>query len=390
MSHHTQQIRFCTSVDGTRIAYAICGEGPALVIAGQPFSHLESDWDCLVRQPLLDFLSQSYTLIRYDMRGTGLSDRDCQEYAFSRYVEDLAAVVVSSGFESYGLIGFTGGGALAVEHAASFPKKITRMVIVGSYLRGRLVRSTTASETEETDLIIRLIELGWGQDNPTFRQLFTYQFWPEGTAEQLHSYDELMRKATTAKNAALQLKAWFNADLRQIAPLVQTPTLVMHSRGDLRMPFEEGRLLAASIPSARFVPLDCRNHLPLVQDAVWPQFLDEITRFFNVKVLKHVNPVDHLTSREQAVMQLLVSGINTPDMAERLCMSEKTVRNHLSTIYAKLGVNSRVQAVLWMEENSEKITRFDSNIAVSKSSKSANEVSKDWIPPWDRHKSKSK
>ena len=386
MSHHTQQIRFCTSLDGTRIAYAICGEGTPLVIAGLPFSHLESDWDCLVRQPILEFLSQRHTLIRYDMRGTGLSDRDCHEYAFSRYVEDLDAVVASCGHESYALIGFTGGGALAVAHAAQHPKKVTRMVLLGSYLRGRLIRSTTASEIEETELIIRLIELGWGQDNPTFRQLFTYQFWPDGTAEQLHSYDELMRKATSAKNAALQLKAWFSADLRKIAPLVQTPTLVLHSRGDLRMPFEEGRLLAANIPGARFVPLDCRNHLPLVQDAAWQQLLDEITSFFSVKATKKLPSIDNLTAREHAVLQVLALGLETTGMAQRLCMSEKTVRNHLSTIYAKLGVSGRVQAVLWIEENLSSLDRLVDDQKTKTTAKAIEASAKGWLAPWDRNK----
>lgn len=232
-------------------------------MAGQSFSHLEGEWDCLVRAPLLEFLSQNHTLVRYDMRGTGLSDRDCAEFSFARYVEDLSAVIRASGFETYAMLGLTGGGALAVTHAVAHPKAVKQLVIVGSYLRGRTVRSTTPSALEETELILKLIELGWGQDNPTFRQLFTYPFLPDGTPELLQSFDELMRKSTSARNAALQLRAWFSADLREVAPLVKTPTLVLHSRGDLRIPFDEGRLLAASIAAARFVTLDSRNHFPL-------------------------------------------------------------------------------------------------------------------------------
>ena len=379
MSRQSQQIRFCTSADGTRIAYAVCGKGPPLVMAGQSFSHLEAEWDCLVRAPLLELLSSRHTLIRYDMRGTGLSDRECSEFAFSRYVEDLEAVVQASGLDTFDMMGLTGGGALAVTHAAHHPRQVKRLILIGSYLQGRFVRAKTQSAREETELILKLVELGWGQDNPTFRQLFTYQFLPDGTAEQLQSFDELMRKAVSAKNAALQLRAWFSADVSAAAPQLQVPALVLHARGDLRMPFEEGRLLAASIPGARFVPLDSRNHLPLPQEAAWQQMADEIDAFLQAPgaANKSIAPVDDLTAREHAVLELLTQGLDNAAMAQRLCMSDKTVRNHLSTIYSKLGVNSRAKAVLWVEAHTEALA------AARQADKTAR-PGKEWAPPWER------
>lgn len=380
MGHPNQQIRFCTSQDGTRIAYATCGNGSPLIMAGHSFSHLEHEWDCMVKQPFLELLCQRHTLVRYDMRGTGLSDRDCKEFSFPRYVEDLEAVVQACKFEVFSLMGLTGGGALAVTHAARHPKQVNRLVLIGAYLRGRFVRSTTSSEREETELLLKLVELGWGQDNPTFRQLFTYQFLPDGTAEQLHSFDELMRKAASAKNAALQLRAWFAADLSQVAPLVQSPTLVMHARGDLRVPFEEGRLLAASIPGARFIPLDSRNHFLLAQEPAWQQMADELDAFHRPDARKANGPVNGLTARELAVLEVLSQGHETSAMAARLCMSEKTVRNHLSTIYSKLGVTGRVQAILWAEVHDEEMA------SARLAEKAGQRQGKDWIAPWDRAK----
>ncbi len=334
-----------------------------------------------MRRPLLELLSQRHTLIRYDMRGTGLSDRDCETYAFARYVEDFEAVVAASKLDSFTLIGLTGGGAIAVTHAARHPKQVRGMLLIGGYLRGRSVRSTTPSAREETELVLKLVELGWGQDNPTFRQLFTYQFLPDGTAEQLQSFDELMRKAASAKNAALQLRAWFGADLTLTAPQVRAPTLVLHARGDLRIPFEEGRLLAASIPGARFVSLDTRNHLPLVQEPAWQQLVDEITAFD--PPVPHASkttlgPVEALTAREHAILDLLVQGLDTKVVAERLCMGEKTVRNHLTSIYSKLGVTNRVQAVLWAEEHQASLA------AVREADKATPRGEKEWVPPWQR------
>ncbi len=391
MSRQQQQIRFCTSADGTRIAYATCGKGSPLVMAGHSFSHLEAEWDCLVLQPLLELLSSRHTLIRYDMRGTGLSDRDCKEFAFDRYGEDLEAVVQASGLEMFDMMGLTGGGALAVTHAARHPKQVKRLVLIGSYLSGRLVRSTTQSAREEAELILKLVELGWGQDNPTFRQLFTYQFLPDGTAEQLQSFDALMRKAASAQNAALQLRAWFHADVRLAAPQVQAPTLVLHARGDLRMPFEEGRRLAASIPGARFVPLDTRNHLPLVQEAAWGQMVEELDAFHQAPATaNNIAPVDGLTAREHAVLELLTQGLEGAAMAQRLCLSEKTVRNHLSIIYSKLGVSSRAKAVLWVEAHQEALAaaREAGKPAAGagtagKTGKTA-KTGKEWSPPWER------
>ena len=380
MGHPNQQIRFCTSQDGTRIAYATCGNGSPLIMAGHSFSHLEHEWDCMVKQPFLELLCQRHTLVRYDMRGTGLSDRDCKEFSFPRYVEDLEAVVQACKFEVFSLMGLTGGGALAVTHAARHPKQVNRLVLIGAYLRGRFVRSTTSSEREETELLLKLVELGWGQDNPTFRQLFTYQFLPDGTAEQLHSFDELMRKAASAKNAALQLRAWFAADLSQVAPLVQSPTLVMHARGDLRVPFEEGRLLAASIPGARFIPLDSRNHFLLAQEPAWQQMADELDAFHRPDARKANGPVNGLTARELAVLEVLSQGHETSAMATRLCMSEKTVRNHLSTIYSKLDVTGRVQAILWVEMHRDEMA------SARLAEKPGQRQGKDWIAPWDRAK----
>jgi pimeloyl-ACP methyl ester carboxylesterase/DNA-binding CsgD family transcriptional regulator len=381
MGQHNQQIRFCTSQDGTRIAYGTCGSGPPLLMAGQSFSHLELEWDCLVREPLLARLSQKHTLVRYDMRGTGLSDRECEAFSFEHYIQDLDAVVSASGLASFDVMGLTGGGALAVSLAARHPAKVKSLVLVGGYLRGRIARSTTPSALEETELILKLIELGWGQDNPTFRQLFTYQYLPDGTAEQLLSFDVLMRKAASAKNAALQLRAWFGADISQIAPQVKALTLVLHARGDLRVPFEQGRLLAASIPGAHFVPLDTRNHLPLVQEPAFEQLAREMDDFYKSHTGKpSLSPVDGLTTREHAVLDLLAQGLETPAMAERLCMSEKTVRNHLSIVYSKLGVTSRVQAVLWVEQHQAELA------AVRLADKTSGKASKDWAPPWERSK----
>ena len=346
MTRLKQEIRFCTSRDGTRIAYAVCGEGPPLVRAGHAFTHLENERDCLAYGHWVELFSRCRTLIRYDTRGCGLSDRDDVEYSMQHLSEDLEAVVEAAGVKRFDLVGMTGGGALAVTYAVRHPEAVHRMVLYGTFAKGRYARSNTSESQEEVELLLKLIELGWGQDNPQFRQLFTYQFLPDGNTEQLRSFNDLLRDSTSARNAARYLRASFKADLRELAPKVRCPTLVMHARGDLRMPFDEGRALATLVKGASFVPLDSRNHLLLEQEPAWQQLAAEIGEFLSAAPAPQQGSIEGLTTREAAVLDVLAQGITTDAMAERLGMSEKTLRNHLSTIFSKLGVANRSQAIV--------------------------------------------
>ncbi len=355
MSRPAQNIRLCTSRDGTRIAFSSAGSGPPLLCAGHSFSHLEHEWDCEVWRPLLDLFGRQRTLVRYDMRGTGLSDREGIEFTLDRYSEDLESVAGAAGFKQFSLLGMTGGGALAVTHAARHPQQVTHLILLGCYLQGRSVRSKTPEEREETELILKLVELGWGQDNPTFRQLFTYQFAPDASATQLRSFNELMRLSARSDQAAALLRAWFGADLGEIAPRVRVPTLVLHARGDMRIPFDQGRSLAARIPGARFVSLESRNHILLEQEPAWQQLAHEVESFLAPSLATAAVPagaaLDGLTAKEQAVLGVLVQGLDSPDMASRLGISEKTLRNHLSIIYSKLGVANRSQAIVFVRDH---------------------------------------
>ncbi len=293
-------------------------------------------------------LSRNHTLIRYDTRGTGLSDRDIDDYSFEHLVEDMEAVIEAVGLKQYDLIGITGGSAIAVTHAASRPAAVNRLVLFGAFARGRFARATTPEKRQEVELLLKLVELDWGQDNPHFRQLFTYQFLPDGTAEQLRSYNDLMRISTPASNASRYFRASFKADVRDVAPGVKCPTLVLHARGDLRMPFEEGRELATLIPGARFVPLDSRNHCLQAQEPAWVQLTAALESFLlQPLATATVGDFEGLTARERAVLDVLVQELVTDAMATRLGMTEKTVRNHLSTIYSKLGVENRAKSSLY-------------------------------------------
>jgi pimeloyl-ACP methyl ester carboxylesterase len=274
-----QQIRFCTSVDGVRIAYATTGEGPPLVKVSNWLSHLEFDWGSPVWRHWLGELSRAHTLVRYDERGCGLSDWDTPDLTFEAWVRDLEAVVEALALPSFPLLGISQGASIAIAYTVRHPERVSHLLLHGGYARGRLHRNLTAQQRKEAETMAELAELGWGKENPAFRQFFTTQFMPDGTPEQHHWFNELERVSVSPENAARFMRIFDQIDVTDLAPKVTCPTLVLHPQGDARVPFAEGRLIASLIGGARFVPLDSRNHILLEHEPAWRRWVEEVRAF---------------------------------------------------------------------------------------------------------------
>jgi pimeloyl-ACP methyl ester carboxylesterase/DNA-binding winged helix-turn-helix (wHTH) protein len=274
-----QHIRFCRGHDGTRIAYASSGSGPVLLKPANWLTHLEHDWNSPVWRHWLTELSRDHTLIRYDERGSGLSDREVEDVSFEAWLRDLEAMLDHLGLERVPLLAISQGCALAVAFAALHPERVSRLVLYGGFLLGRVRRARNEVELAQAEAMIRVLPSGWGQDNPAFRQFFATIFLPEGTPEQLAWFSELQRVSTSAETAVRLLVASAQIDVREYAPRVRAPTLVLHATGDAVVPFEQGRMLAGLIPGARFVPLEGRNHVILECEPAWPRFLEEVRGF---------------------------------------------------------------------------------------------------------------
>jgi pimeloyl-ACP methyl ester carboxylesterase/DNA-binding winged helix-turn-helix (wHTH) protein len=276
-----QEIRFCRSADGVEVAYATSGDGPPLVKAAHWMSHLDYDWESLVWRHWLQELSQRHRLVRFDERGSGLSDGNVDEVSLETKVADLEAVVDACGLERFDLLGLSGGGPASVAYAARHPERVHRLVLYGAFVRGRMARAGTAEEKREAELMVELAELGWGRDDPAYRHVFALQFMPDGTQEQWAAFDELQRRTATPASAARILAATADLDVTALAPRVQAPTLVIHSRGDRRAPLAEGRSLATLIPDSRLVVLDSLNHILLHDEPAWARFVDELNAFLD-------------------------------------------------------------------------------------------------------------
>ncbi|WP_326541739.1 alpha/beta fold hydrolase [Pseudorhodoferax sp.] len=348
-----QVLRFCTASDGTRIAIASIGSGPPLVRAAHWLSHVEHDQASPVWRPWLDELSRQHCYIRYDQRGCGLSDREVSDFSLDAWVGDLEAVVDSLQLRRFPLIGMSQGGAVAVAYALRHPDKVSHLVLVGAYARGALVRATSAQHRLEAEMLVNLIRLGWGRDNPAFRQVFTNLFIPGGTPEQHQWWNELERLTSSSENAARTLEAFHRVDVTALARQLRVPTLVLHATGDARVPFEEGRQLAALIPGARFVPLASQNHVLLQTEPAWPQFLAELRGFLGPSADEATDDAATeaaLTPAERAVLRLLAAGLDNPAIARELNKREKTVRNQVSSIFDKLGVRTRAEAIVHVRD----------------------------------------
>ena len=343
-----QVISFATSFDGVRIAWARHGQGPPLVRVGTWLTHLEGDWTSPVWKHWLTDLGERFTVVRYDERGTGLSDRTPAEISTRAWLADLEAVVEAASLDRFVLLGMSQAGAVAIEYAAQHPERVSRLVLYGAYARGFLARDPTPEQQEEADLEARLISVGWGRANPVFRRVFTTSFIPEATESQMRWFDELQHRSSLPEIALASSRVRSAIDVRQAAASLAVPTLVLHADADMAVPFEEGRRLAGLIPGAAFVPLPGRNHILLADEPAWPRFVEEVTAFAGRSRRETAGdrasdraPSSPLTSRELQVLDLVAEGCSNEEIAARLRLSARTVERHLSNTYTKLSLSGK-------------------------------------------------
>ncbi len=350
-----QEVHFCQSADKVRIAYATSGQGPPLVKAANYLTHLEHDWNSPVWRHWMQELSETNRLIRYDARGSGLSDWDVKTYNMEAWVRDLEAVVAALDLDRFPLLGISQGAAVCVAYAVKHPERVSRLVLYGGYARGRFHRDLDRQGELEADALINLIRVGWGQENPAFRQLFSTMLMPEADMEQMAALNQLAHISATPENAARMERAFYKIDVRHLAPKVAAPTLVLHPRQDASIPLEEGRLLASLIPGSRFVQLESRNHILREQEPAWSRFLAEIRNFLGEGVVEKVpqppaNIFPELTPQERLTLELIALGLDNQQIADRLVLSPKTIRNYTSRIYTKLGARTRGQVIVLARE----------------------------------------
>jgi pimeloyl-ACP methyl ester carboxylesterase len=248
-----------------------------LVKTGNWLNHLEYDWESPIWRHFFVGLSREHRLIRYDPRGTGLSDWDVADISLDAWVNDVAAVVDAAAVERFPLLGYSQGCAVSIAYAVRHPERVSHLILCGGFARGALKRSV--EDRERRQAMITLMRLEWGADNPSLRQMFATKMMPDATKEQVDSFNEMQQKTTSAEGAARYYETTGAIDVSDLLARVRAPTLVLHARGDAQVPFDAGRQLAAGIPGARFVALQGNNHVLLEQDPAAQRFFEEVSLF---------------------------------------------------------------------------------------------------------------
>ena len=275
-----QEIRYCTTSDDVRLAYATIGDGPPLVKASNWLTHLDFEWDSPIWRHWYSALSLHHCLVRYDERGNGMSQRDVPDVSFDTWVRDLETVVDAAGLDRFPLLGISRGGSIAIAYAVKHPERVTHLVLYGAFARG-WNHYASPKELEGRRALRSLVRLGWGLNNPAFCKTFTCRFIPEATPEHEKWFDELQRVSTSPENAARLMERADDVDVRPLLSRVKTPTLVVHCDRDQQIVPERGHELAAAIAGARYVSLPSANHLMLEEEPAWALFLEELGLFLD-------------------------------------------------------------------------------------------------------------
>ena len=341
-----QRIHIAKASDGTPLAWARCGSGPTLVKASNWLTHLRYDLDSPAWRHWVRFFADHFDFVRFDERGCGLSGSQAEDVSERHWLGDLEAVVDAANIaRPMILLGISQGAVAAIRYAIAHPERVDKLILYGGYARGALLRGER--HAEHFRALLEMVRLGWGDQNPLFRQVFTARFVPEGSHEQRDWYNELCRISVTPTMAWRLLETRAHTNITELLPQVRVPTLVLHASHDEVVPFAEGQLLASGIPGAEFVELDSRNHVLLAHEPAWQVFQRAVREFTGV-ARDTPRPTDEapLTRRERHILDLLRAGLGNAEIGAQLFISEKTVRNHLSSVYRKLGVANRAQAIV--------------------------------------------
>ncbi|MEA2923756.1 MAG: hypothetical protein QOD25_878, partial [Alphaproteobacteria bacterium] len=268
--------------------------------------------------------------------------------------EDLEAVIEAAGLEQFVLSGISAGSAIGMTYAVRHPGRVSRLVLYAAYVRNKLTGSPSPEEVEEQQARRKVMELGWANDTPAYGRFFTALHMPDASTDQYQSFADLMRRTTSPANAMALLQVFTRIDVREIVPKVRCPALVLHSREDSVIRFEQGRSVAGLIPGARFVPLESRNHVLLDTEPAWQKFVEVFEDFLPASPPRPGSAklvLDGLTAREHQVLELIAQGLDNTAIGAGLHISERTARNHVSAILAKLGINTRAQAIVRARES---------------------------------------
>ncbi|MEX2159997.1 MAG: adenylate/guanylate cyclase domain-containing protein [Dehalococcoidia bacterium] len=312
-----QQIQFCTTSDGVRIAYATLGEAPPVLVFVRGWvSHLELDWELEGTRAGYEEYGKRLQVVRYDKRGTGLSDRNVDDFSIAARLRDLEAVVDRLELQQFALAGYSEGGPIAIAYAAAHPERISHLVLFGTYARGQAL-----GRVDVKDALVALVTAEWGLGSETL----TNMFMPGASKEEHAWFTRYQREAASRSGAAAMLRANYEVDVSNLLPDVNVPTLVMHVKGDRAISFAQGREIASAISDARFLPIEGDRHAP---DEATAKIIRDATLQF---VLGNETPASPQAVDQQSPLTILFTDIaSSTALTQQLgdAGAQELVRSH--------------------------------------------------------------
>lgn len=339
-------VRFTTTNEGLSLAWARSGSGPTLVKAAAWLSHLQFDDESPLWSHWVSFLEGNFDYLRYDERGCGMSDHNTGQLDLDSWTDDLTRIIAAADVpKPFALLAMSQGTGAAVAYAAKHPEHVSHLILIGGYARGAFQRNDVKQATLYR-AIVDIFAAGFDDENPAFREVFTKRFLPDGDPEKIRWFNELCQRTVTAETGARLIEARAQMDASTVLGDVRCPTLVLHARGDGVAPLSEGHYLAQHIPGAVLHVLDSDNHILQSDEPAWDEAKATILDFVGAQ-----KPADSfgLTARELTILTEICAAKSNKEIARTLGVSEKTIRNHATHIFAKLGVASRQEAILKMQ-----------------------------------------
>jgi pimeloyl-ACP methyl ester carboxylesterase/DNA-binding CsgD family transcriptional regulator len=342
------RISYARGADGVSLAFTVAGDGPALVfVPWVPFSNLRMEWQNPLLNQVFERLAQKLTLVHYDGRGTGHSQRDVTDVSLEAMVSDLEAVIARTGLTQVSLLGQYNSCPHAIAYAARHPERVSRMVLFGGSARG-----WTAMSARQTQALLSLIEQDWD----LFADTAAHQWMGWSAGEAGRAVADGIRAAVTPQTARATMQAASAADVTELLPRVAARTLVLHPRDMTQIPVDVAQSLAIALPRGRLVLLEGAQ--PVLFTEHPDEMVSLLTSFFRdgvepaetpsaVAARRPVPPSDGLSPRELEVLRLLAGGESNAQIARRLGLSTHTVERHVANLYRKIGARGRADATAY-------------------------------------------
>ncbi|WP_343231088.1 alpha/beta hydrolase [Thalassovita aquimarina] len=274
------KVRYATSRDGSTLAWASEGDGPPLIRAGHWLTHLDLDRSSQIWGPWLHRLGARRRLVRYDLRGTGMSDPDCGPFNLDAFAEDMLAVADAAGLETFSIFAASNSVAVSLAVAVRHPDRVTRIVSCGGYAQGASVRDG-GKDAAMAEAMEQMIRNGWGQADSGFMHALTSMFAPGASDVELHELIQMQQNSTDAERAVHIREVIAKYDVTDLLERVPCPVLIVHSLRDSLHPFSQARLLARHLPDSEMLPLDSPNHILLPGEPAFARMMDAVDAFLS-------------------------------------------------------------------------------------------------------------